>query len=297
MIAGCGSSLRRARLSLRPVRDRACRRPFGGLGCCRAGRATIYALALGVYCTSWTFFGSVGWPAAPASTSWRSISARPRLRARLPGGAAHRAFAKAQNTTSIADFVAARYGKNEKVAALVCLLAVVGARPYIALQLKAVSASLSVFLDAVEVGASRSAVPSSSISPSCSPLVLAVFAIAFGTRHIDATSTRTDWSSRSRSSSSSSWSPSWRSAGTSSTVMSTVFGCRARQAAAGARRSRRSSSATSSSAASWLAILPGLGGRLLPRQFHMAVVENRGPTTSTARPGSSRSISSPSTSS
>ena len=56
--------------------------------------------------------------------------------------------AKTQNISSIADFVAARYGKSERVAALVSLIALVGSIPYIALQLKAVSSSLDVFLDA-----------------------------------------------------------------------------------------------------------------------------------------------------
>ena len=55
--------------------------------------------------------------------------------------------AKTQNISSIADFVAARYGKSERVAAIVSLIALIGSIPYIALQLKAVSSSLDVFLD------------------------------------------------------------------------------------------------------------------------------------------------------
>ena len=51
-------------------------------------------------------------------------------------------LAKAQNITSIADFIAARYGKSQAVAATVALIAIVGTIPYIALQLKAVSSSL-----------------------------------------------------------------------------------------------------------------------------------------------------------
>ena len=51
-------------------------------------------------------------------------------------------LAKAQNITSIADFIAARYGKQQAVAAIVALIAIVGTIPYIALQLKAVSASV-----------------------------------------------------------------------------------------------------------------------------------------------------------
>src|SRR5262249_19053400 len=55
-------------------------------------------------------------------------------------------LAKSQNITSIADFIAARYGKHQGVAAIVALIAIVGTIPYIALQLKAVSSSLSTIL-------------------------------------------------------------------------------------------------------------------------------------------------------
>src|SRR5918911_1610335 len=116
-------------------------------------RGTVYALALAVYCTSWTFFGSVGL-ASRSGLDFLTIYIGPVLVIGLAHPLVERVvrIAKAQNITSIADFVAARYGKSERVAALVCLIAVVGAIPYIALQLKAVSASLNVFLAAAEGG-------------------------------------------------------------------------------------------------------------------------------------------------
>ncbi len=91
-------------------------------------------------------------------------------------------LAKAQNITSIADFVAARYGKSQAVAATVALIAIIGMIPYIALQLKAVSASVSTILAS---------------APDHTPLLgdvtlfvalaMATFAVLFGTRHTDAT--------------------------------------------------------------------------------------------------------------
>lgn len=150
-------------------------------------RTTIYALTLGVYCTSWTFYGSVGF-ANRAGLDFLGIYVGPILVI----GLGHRfvarivSIAKSQNITSVADFVGARYGKSERVAALVCIVAVIGALPYIALQLKAVASSLSVFIAASGV-----------IAPTDLPvlgdlafwvaIVLAGFACAFGTRHIDAT--------------------------------------------------------------------------------------------------------------
>src|ERR687897_96739 len=149
-------------------------------------RGTIYALALAVYCTSWTFFGSVGL-ASRSGLDFLSIYIGPVLVIGFAHPLVARVvrIAKAQNITSIADFVAARYGKSERVAALVCLIAVIGAIPYIALQLKAVSASLGVFLAASDTAA-RS-MPIFGDLALVVAIVLAGFAVAFGTRHTDAT--------------------------------------------------------------------------------------------------------------
>lgn len=149
-------------------------------------RATIYALALAVYCTSWTFFGSVGL-AERSGLDFLTIYIGPilviGLGHRLVGRIVQ--LAKAQNITSIADFVAARYGKSDRVAALVAVIAVVGAVPYIALQLKAVSSSLEVFLAVTEDhGLGHSIFGDLALLVAG---VLAAFAVAFGTRQIDAT--------------------------------------------------------------------------------------------------------------
>src|SRR5215210_9260727 len=88
------------------------------------GRQTIYALSLGVYCTSWTFFGSVGL-ASRSGFDFLTIYIGPILVIGLgyPLVARIVRVAKTQNISSIADFVAARYGKSERVAALVSLIA------------------------------------------------------------------------------------------------------------------------------------------------------------------------------
>ena len=151
-------------------------------------RSTIYALALAVYCTSWTFFGSVGL-ASRSGLDFVTIYIGPVLMIGLGQALVARVvrIAKAQNITSIADFIAARYGKSERVAALVCLIAVIGAIPYIALQLKAVSASLGVFLAASDAAAVARTVPIFGDLALVVAIVLAGFAVAFGTRHTDAT--------------------------------------------------------------------------------------------------------------
>jgi len=147
----------------------------------------IYPLSLAIYCTSWTFFGSVGL-ASRAGFEFIAIYVGPMLMIGLCSPFIVRIvrIAKAQNITSIADFIAARYGKHQAVAALVTVIAIVGMLPYIALQLKAVSSSLSTVLShyAVNSGAVQAAPPETALVAAFS---LALFAVLFGTRHIDAT--------------------------------------------------------------------------------------------------------------
>lgn len=149
---------------------------------------TIFALALAVYCSSWTFYGSVGL-ASRSGLDFLAIYIGPILVLGLgyPLVARVVRIAKAQNITSVADFVAARYGKSERVAALVCIIAVIGAIPYIALQLKAVSSSVQVLLAANGSSPAASAAPFFGDIALVVALLLAGFAVAFGTRHADAT--------------------------------------------------------------------------------------------------------------
>src|SRR6201996_930293 len=110
-------------------------------------RMLIYPLSLAIYCTSWTFFGSVGL-ASRTGYDFLTIYIGPMLMVGLAYPVLIRIvrLAKGQNITSIADLIAARYGKSQAVAATVALIAIVGMVPYIALQLKAVSASVGTIL-------------------------------------------------------------------------------------------------------------------------------------------------------
>ena len=112
----------------------------------RAG-ALIYPLSLAIYCTSWTFFGSVGF-ATRTTIDFLAIYVGPILMIACFTPLLRRVIqlAKSQNITSIADFIAARYGKSQAVAATVAIIAIIGSVPYIALQLKAVASSLETIL-------------------------------------------------------------------------------------------------------------------------------------------------------
>jgi Na+/proline symporter/signal transduction histidine kinase len=152
------------------------------------GRPYVYALALGVYCTSWTFFGSVG-SAAEKGFDFLAVYLGPIIAFTLAIPLLRRVIllTKTQNITSIADFIAARYGKNPAVAAIVTIVAVAGVLPYIALQLKAVSQSIAIVL-----GHPYSDAGSFTQHPATGmnfviALVLAAFTILFGARDSDAT--------------------------------------------------------------------------------------------------------------
>src|SRR5579863_454308 len=151
-----------------------------------ASRLWIYPLSLAIYCTSWTFFGSVGL-ASHGGYDFLAIYIGPMLMVGLgyPLIARIVRLAKKQNITSIADLIAARYGKSQAVAATVALIAIIGMIPYIALQLKAVSSSVGTIMTA--------AAPDGALQPMLGDsalliaLFMAAFAVLFGTRHTDAT--------------------------------------------------------------------------------------------------------------
>ncbi|MGX9462108.1 hybrid sensor histidine kinase/response regulator [Shewanella sp. A14] len=141
----------------------------------------IYGLSLAVYCSSWSFLGTVGQSAIDL-WSFLPIFVGPILVFTLGFGMLRKmvVVSKAQNITSVADFIAARYGKSQLLAAIVTLIALFGIMPYIALQLKAMVFSLNLFQP-----------DNTPLSPVAVPLLitmlLAVFAILFGTRKLDAT--------------------------------------------------------------------------------------------------------------
>ncbi|HME28282.1 MAG TPA: PAS domain-containing hybrid sensor histidine kinase/response regulator [Pseudolabrys sp.] len=155
----------------------------------REGRARllIYPLSLAIYCTSWTFFGSVGL-ASRTGFDFLTIYIGPALMIGLCGPLLIRVvrLAKTQNITSIADFIAARYGKGQAVAATVALIAIIGTIPYIALQLKAVSSSLETILAHITSSTEVTRPLLGDIALFVA-LSMATFAVLFGTRHIDAT--------------------------------------------------------------------------------------------------------------
>src|SRR5215468_10796995 len=152
-------------------------------------RPTIYALSLAVYCTTWTFYGSVG-RAASTGIGFLPIYLGPTLMAGLWWFVMLKIIriSKANRITSIADFVASRYGKSQMLGGLVTVIAVVGVMPYISLQLKAVSNSFTILLHYPDIvmPARAEVQPFFQESAFYIAMILAAFTIVFGTRHLDA---------------------------------------------------------------------------------------------------------------
>ncbi|TVR83787.1 MAG: histidine kinase [Rhodospirillales bacterium] len=159
-----------------------------------AGRSVIanpyiYALSIAVYCTAWTFYGSVG-RAATSGLGFLPVYIGPTLMFVLGWIVLLKMIriSKMHRITTIADFISSRYGKSHLLGGLVTIIAVIGIIPYIALQLKAVSTSFNVLLhypDVTAEGPTGFAVVGDTAL--WVAVLMAVFSILFGTRHIDAT--------------------------------------------------------------------------------------------------------------
>ncbi|MBW3097444.1 PAS domain-containing hybrid sensor histidine kinase/response regulator [Pseudohoeflea coraliihabitans] len=242
------------------------------------GRPIIYALSLAIYCTSWTYYGGVGL-AANRGLEFIAIYVGPVLMFTVGMPLIRRIvmLAKSERITSIADFMAARYGKNPAVAAIVALIALIGSVPYIALQLKAVSGSVSAMIDIDQFHVLTDTFVFADISLFVT-IALAIFAMIFGTRHTDATEHQDGLILAVAMES------------LVKLVAFTVIGLTVvfllysgpgdLMRAAAAREEVRAVLNYETSPARWLLLilLSAAAIILLPRQFHVTVVENRTPS-------------------
>jgi len=153
----------------------------------RIARTHIYALSLAVYFTSWTFYGAVG-RATQEGIAFLPIYLGPLLVFLFGAPLLRRIIyiSKRNNSTSIADFIASRYGKSQSLAAMITVVALVGSVPYISLQLKAIAMGFNILLEA-ESGQGVTHQPAWSDSAWYITLALAAFTVLFGTRHLEST--------------------------------------------------------------------------------------------------------------
>jgi Na+/proline symporter/nitrogen-specific signal transduction histidine kinase len=149
----------------------------------------VYSLSLAVYATAWTFYGSVG-RAASDGVGFLPIYIGPTLMIALWWVVMRKILriSKQNRITSLADFIASRYGKSALLGGIVTVIAVIGILPYISLQLKAVSASYLILVQYPDIVMPQTLgeTPMRQDTALWVALILAAFTIAFGTRHLDA---------------------------------------------------------------------------------------------------------------
>lgn len=238
-------------------------------------RPLIYALSLAIYCTSWTFFGSVG-VAAERGFEFLAIYAGPILAFVFGYPLLQRIIrlSKTERITSIADFLASRYGKNFSVASTATIIAIIGSVPYIALQLKSISGSVQLMVAHYAPTSGMENAFFGDISLIVAVL-LAVFAVLFGTRHADATEHQ-DGLVLAVAVESVVKLAAFLAVGIAVTFY--LFGNVSEfVAAVSANSDVRSAGAYQTSLATWLVLtaLSGIAIVMLPRQFYVSIVENR----------------------
>ena len=146
----------------------------------------IYALSLAVYCTAWTFYGSVG-RAVTNGIEFLAVFIGPTIMMPLWWIVLRKIIriCKVHRITSIADFISSRYGKNATLGVVVTLVCIGGVLPYIAIQLKSISSSFLI------VARSSGEYKGNDLFwgdlPFYIAVALSVFTIIFGTRKIDST--------------------------------------------------------------------------------------------------------------
>jgi len=147
----------------------------------------VYSLSIAVYCTSWTFYGSVG-KASTTGIDFLMIYLGPSLAAFSWLFLLRRIvkISKDNNITSIADFISLRYGKSLWLGALVTIIAVLGIMPYIALQIKAVSHSFFLVsgLQADDIPLTRLGTDAKLPTGLILAIILSIFSIIFGARKL-----------------------------------------------------------------------------------------------------------------
>ncbi|MCV6630642.1 MAG: ATP-binding protein [Flavobacteriaceae bacterium] len=146
----------------------------------------VYTLSLAVYCSAWTYYGSVG-IAANSGVNFLPIYLGPVLAAPLWVMVLRKiiSISKQHHISSIADFISLRYGNNRFIGALITVICALAMVPYIALQLKAISETFQIM-----TYENQNRAVGFDDSTFYIALILAIFATFFGTRTTDATEKR-----------------------------------------------------------------------------------------------------------
>lgn len=146
----------------------------------------VYALSWTVYCTVWTFYGSVG-KASAEGLSFLPVYLGPTLAAPVLYMIIRKLIriSKKIHITSIADFVSSRYGNNTIIGVITTCIVILGIIPYISIQLNAIGLSFETITQADSNSDFWDGSTFYRDKVNYFTLLLAVFTILFGTRSLD----------------------------------------------------------------------------------------------------------------
>ena len=145
----------------------------------------IYSLSLAVYCSAWTYYGSIG-VASNQGLEYLAVYIGPVIiiPAWIYINSKIVRISRVNKISSIADFISLRYGNSRFLGALVAIICMLAVIPYIGLQIKAISETFhlltstansnNIFLD----------------TASYVVLIIALFSAYYGTKYVDASEKR-----------------------------------------------------------------------------------------------------------
>ena len=150
-----------------------------------ANNPYVYSLSLAVYCTAWTYYGSIG-VAANQGLEYLAIYIGPIII--IPAWIVINSkiirISRVNKISSIADFISLRYGNSRSFGAIISVVCILAIVPYIGLQIKAISDTFHLV--------TKSENPNNIFTDTATYVVLliAIFSSYYGTRYVDASEKR-----------------------------------------------------------------------------------------------------------
>ena len=150
-----------------------------------ANNPYVYSLSLAVYCTAWTYYGSIG-VAANQGLEYLAIYIGPIII--IPAWIVINSkiirISRVNKISSIADFISLRYGNSRSFGAIISVVCILAIIPYIGLQIKAISDTFHLV--------TKSENPNNIFTDTATYVVLliAIFSSYYGTRYVDASEKR-----------------------------------------------------------------------------------------------------------
>ena len=145
----------------------------------------VYSLSLAVYCSAWTYYGSIG-VAANQGLEYMAIYVGPIII--IPSWIYLNSkiirISRVNKISSIADFIGLRYGNSRSLSAIIALVCILAIIPYIALQIKSISETFHL------ITVTENSTSILFDSSTYVVIIIALFSSYYGTKYVDASEKR-----------------------------------------------------------------------------------------------------------